>query len=57
MRKIEGEPFLSAGASPGVYVTSAVLFKQYGTSDTRGRDFKTQTSGHPPPHPLQFLIL
>ena len=37
MRKIEGEPFLSAGASPGVYVASAVVFKQDGTSDTRGR--------------------
>lgn len=48
MRKIEGEPFLSAGASPGVYVASAVVFKQDGTSDTRGRAFKTQTSWHPP---------
>lgn len=56
MRKIEGEPFLSAGASPGVYVASAVIFKQDGISDTRGRAFKTQTSWHPPPL-LQFLIL
>ena len=48
MRKIEGEPFLSTGASPGVYVARAVIFKQDGMSDTRGRAFKTQTSWHPP---------
>lgn len=51
MRKTEEEPFLSAEASPGVYVTSAVIFKQYGMSDTRGRDFKTDFWAPLPPQP------